>query len=119
MNKLFIIFVSFICLKAEAQIWLQYGDDIECPDALEISQPNYTILNDCYGLDRQKPIIETGIVEFEGEYISFLKRKVLQRSFLQGDAKSQKLMIIKKSSTELHLKDGSNSFRFKISNVPQ
>ena len=107
-----------LSLSVKAETWLQYGNNIECPDALELRNESYSIFNDCYGFEPKEPIIETGKIEIDGEYISFLYRKVQQRSFLQGDAKSQKLKILVKTSNELHLQDGSRIFRFKIINVP-
>lgn len=119
MSKILAVFILAISIWANAQTWIQHGDDIECPDVLNIQGESYIIFNDCYGFDPKEPIIETGKIAWEGDYISFLYRKVRQRSFLQGDAKSQKLKVLKNNGSELHLQDESRVFKFKISNAKE
>ncbi|MBQ4810263.1 hypothetical protein J8M20_02900 [Pseudoalteromonas luteoviolacea] len=113
MFRLITISIFLMSFPASAYTWLQYGEELECPDALEFNGDNYIIYNDCYGFDPREPIIESGHIETDNDYVYFLNRKVKQQSFLQGHTKSQKLKILLRNEHELNLQRGSRIFMFK------
>jgi hypothetical protein len=119
MIKILAITTLLFAHSANAELWIQVGGGSECPDVLELNESSYVIFNDCYGVDPKNPIIESGALNREGEYLSFWQRKVKELSFLTGDAKSQRLKVLEGSSNELHLLGESRLFIFRQYNVPK
>ncbi|MEH6638605.1 MAG: hypothetical protein V7717_04980 [Porticoccaceae bacterium] len=118
MRRILAFCTLLLSFSAQSETWLQFGDGIECPDALELRDQSYTIFNDCYGFDPRNPVIETGQIEKEEEYIYFSSRKVKQVSFLQDGTTSLKLKVLLKTDSDFHLQSGLKIFKFKIINVP-
>ncbi|WP_125561731.1 hypothetical protein [Pseudoalteromonas rubra] len=118
MSRIIAIFTFLLNFPASADTWLQFGEELECPDALKLKGGNYRIYNDCYGFDPKEPIIESGNIEFDNDYFYFFNRKVNQPSFLQNGAQSQKLKVLLRNKHELNLQKGTRVFIFKRITLP-
>ena len=119
MIKILAITTFLFTATTYAEMWVLVDGDAECPDVLEINQANYVILNDCYGFDPKNPIVESGNIDSEDGYLSFLQRKVEQPSFLKGDPESKRFKMLKSSSDELHLQDETRVFKFRRHYAPK
>jgi hypothetical protein len=59
----------------------KYIDDNECPDLIVISADGmYSIFNDCYSENPEKPIIEKGIWRKNNSELIFLEREFISES---------------------------------------
>jgi len=106
-------------VNLNAEIWYQIGrgnTELECPDVIEIMIENYVISNECYGQEADDYRIETGVLTISNRLITFSKRDVLSRSFLQGLSNTLSLDMKQGTSGELQLRQGQNQFNFIIIN---
>ena len=117
--KIFLLFIVLISTSVKAELWLQYGVNLECPDAIELNNGTYIIYNDCYGFDPVNPVIETGNYRIEGNSIFFKNRNSKVESFLGKNSENQCLEIKSKTKEELHLKNENHAFRFRVRYVPR
>ena len=119
MMKILTITALLFTATTYAEMWVLVDGDAECPDVLVVKEASYIILNDCYGIDPKNPIIESGRFKSENGYFSFIQSKIDQPSFLKGDSISKKFKVLKSPGDELHLKDKSKVFKFRLHNGPK
>jgi hypothetical protein len=104
-----------LCSAASAESWMQTtenGDPVECPDVIEIDDGQYRVLNDCYGMDTQRPIIETGKYSCGAGKITFSTESDLEESI--SDYGRPRSYVLRKEGNLVILGTNSEALFFLV-----
>jgi len=111
MNKLLtLILLASSIVRSKS--WIEVSGDYECPDLLIFSGSEYEVINDCYGINPRKPVIDSGSFEIKDGYFIFTDRKNEHSSFF-GSGATGKFEIILKTENELHIRVGDIIHEFQ------
>ena len=101
---------------ASAESWMQTSEEggpLECPDVIELSNGQYHVLNDCYGMDPKRPVIETGEYSCGAGRITFTTETDLEESV--SDYGSPRSYALRKEENLVILEASGETLYFYVS----